>query len=593
MPPLACLLACLIGVASASAPASARAPNVVIFLADDQGWGDVSHNGNRNLSTPHLDSLARDGVRLTRFTVCAVCAPTRAEFLTGRYHPRTGVRGVSTGQERMDLRERTLADALRAAGYATGNFGKWHNGSQGPYHPTARGFAEYVGFTSGHWGEYFDPPLERNNEPFRARGYIADIFTDHALDFIDRHRERPFFCLLTFNTPHSPWAAPAEDWARFRDHPLPQRAEVPGEHLDHTRCALAMCENLDRNVGRVLERLRARNLERDTLVVYFSDNGPNSLRWNDGLKGRKGSLDEGGLRSVCLWRWPGQLPAGGVMPHRAGAIDLLPTLLALAGVERSGDLPLDGRDLSPWLRRPETAWPERLLFSHQAGKVAVRDGDWLLDPEGRLFDLQSDPGQRRDCTREFPARQRALAEAAAAWRREVLPGRPPGGQEVDARPLPVGYPGFTRTELPARDGRPEGQVKRSGRAPNCSYFVNWASPEDRLVWEIEVEKPGRFAVEAWYTCAEGNVGAEVELRFGEARLRGRVGPAWDPPLYDHQDTLPRPEVESKMKPFRPLALGEIDLPAGRGPLVLRATQIPGREVMDLRSLVLRRMPPAP
>ena len=178
-------------------------PNVVVFLADDAGWGDFSANGNLQVSTPHIDSLARDGVTLDRFYVCPVCSPTRAEFLTGRYHPRTGVRGVSTGQERMDLDERTIADAFQAAGYASGAFGKWHNGSQWPYHPMARGFDDYFGHTSGHWGEYFDAPLERRGRMERTRGYIVDVCTDEALAFIARNRSKPFFCFVPFTTPRS------------------------------------------------------------------------------------------------------------------------------------------------------------------------------------------------------------------------------------------------------------------------------------------------------------------------------------------------------------------------------------------------------
>ena len=173
--------------------AGAARPNVVVFLADDQGWGDVSANGNTQLRTPNIDSLKKDGASLDRFYVCAVCAPTRAEFFTGRYHPRGGVRGVSTGHERLNLDEKTVADAFKAAGYATGAFGKWHNGSQWPYHPNARGFDEYYGFTSGHWGEYFDPPLEHNGKFVRGKGYITDDLTDHALQFIETNKERPFF----------------------------------------------------------------------------------------------------------------------------------------------------------------------------------------------------------------------------------------------------------------------------------------------------------------------------------------------------------------------------------------------------------------
>src|SRR6187549_1016213 len=164
-----------------------RKPNIVVFLSDDQGWGDLSIHGNKNLSTPNIDSIAKDGALFERFFVCPVCAPTRAEFLTGRYHPRGGVRGVSTGQERLDLDEKTIADAFKSAGYATGAFGKWHNGSQWPYHPMARGFDEYFRHSSGHWGEYFDAPLEENGRMIRTKGYIVDVCTDRALRFIDKY----------------------------------------------------------------------------------------------------------------------------------------------------------------------------------------------------------------------------------------------------------------------------------------------------------------------------------------------------------------------------------------------------------------------
>jgi arylsulfatase A-like enzyme len=176
---------------------AAERPNVVVFLADDAGWGDYSHSGNTLVATPNIDAIAQSGVSLERFFVCPVCSPTRAEFLTGRYHPRGSVRGVSTGQERLDLDERTIADAFQAAGYATGAFGKWHNGSQYPYHPVGRGFDEYFGHTAGHWGEYFDPPLEDSRGRLvRTRGYIADVCTECALAFIDRNKGRPFFFAL-------------------------------------------------------------------------------------------------------------------------------------------------------------------------------------------------------------------------------------------------------------------------------------------------------------------------------------------------------------------------------------------------------------
>ncbi|MFA6546856.1 MAG: arylsulfatase, partial [Limisphaerales bacterium] len=389
-----CAFLTVLGARLSAAPK----PNVLIFLADDAGWGDYSVCGNTNLKTPSIDSIARAGASLDRFYVCAVCAPTRAEFLTGRYHPRGGVRGVSTGQERLNLDEKTVADAFKASGYATGAFGKWHNGSQWPFHPNARGFEEYYGFTSGHWGEYFNPPLEHNGRLVRGNGFIADDLTDHAIQFIERNRSKPFFCYLPYNTPHSPWAVPDKFWQRHKDAPVAMRSQEAGkEVLDETRCAMAMVENLDWNIGRTLQRLDELKLADNTIVIFFSDNGPNSWRWNGGMKGRKGSTDEGGVRSVFFLRWPGGgIRPGTVVREISGAIDLLPTLTAMAGIPRAGDKPLDGRNLFPLLRGGQHNWPDRVIFNSYGGNVSARTQQYRLDNTGALFDMVADPGQQKN-----------------------------------------------------------------------------------------------------------------------------------------------------------------------------------------------------
>src|SRR5262249_53127233 len=252
-----CHLFCGIALRSARAGEAATKPNIVIILADDQGWGDLSINGNSNLETPNIDSLARTGALLDGFYVCPVCSPTRAEFLTGRYHPRGGVHDVSTGGERLNLDEKTIADTFKAAGYATGAFGKWHNGTQWPYHPNGRGFDEYYGFTSGHWGSYFDPPLDHNGQPVQGKGFIIDDLTDHALAFIETNKSRPFFCYVPFNTPHSPMQVPERFYRKFANLELKLRSRDPAqEDVPFTRAALAMCENIDWNVGRILQRLQ-------------------------------------------------------------------------------------------------------------------------------------------------------------------------------------------------------------------------------------------------------------------------------------------------------------------------------------------------
>ena len=362
-----------------------------------------------------------------------------------------------------------------------------------------------------------------------------------------------------------------------------------------------MLANQDRNVGRVLAKLEELGIAHNTIIVYFSDNGPNSWRWNGGMKGRKGSTDEGGVRSVCYIRWPARLPAGHTVTHISGAIDLLPTLTSLAGIPRAGDKPLDGRDLSPLLLDQPVAWQERMIFSTWNQRVSVRTQAYRLDHEGKLFDMVADPGQTTPINDKEPKLAEQLAKAVEDWRREMVAELNADGDSaangsrrrrggVDSRPIPTGYPEFPVTALPARDGEPHGGVKRSSSAPNCSYFVNWTTRDDSMVWTLDVQTSGRYAVSIDYTCPVPDTGATVEVSFGDSRLTGQVQPGWDPPLYTNQDTLPRPPAESQMKEFRTLQLGQITLAAGEGPLTLRAVEIPGKSVMDVRRVTLELVP---
>jgi len=582
--------ACAVVCACTAAAAAARPVNVVVIVADDAGWGDHSFVGNTNLATPAIDSLARDGAVLEQFCVQPVCSPTRAELLTGRSHPRSGVRGVSLGEERMDPAERTLADVFHAAGHATGCFGKWHNGTQWPYHPLARGFDTFYGFTEGHWNRYVDPPLEDDGRFVRGSGYLADAVTTRALEFIGRSHAagRPFLCYLALNTPHSPMVVPDGDWSRFRDRPIGLRGpEGEAEDLPFTRAALAMMENLDGNVGRVLATLDSLGLADDSIVVYLSDNGPNGSRWCGGMRGRKGTTDEGGVRSVCCMRFPGRIAAGTRVPQLAGAIDLLPTLAGLAGVPVGPVKPLDGIDLAPLLRGDAEAAAVadraagRTIVASFGGKVSVRSQSLRLDAQGRLYDLAADPGQTRDVAATWPAEAERLRAIAAAWRRDVLESVPPPAQER----FPVGFPGAPHTELPARDGRPHGGVRRSSPAPNCSYFTDWKERDDSITWTIDVVTPGCYDVVLWYTCPVADAGATVTVGCGSATATGVVAAGWDPPPDPETARVPR-RGEGFDKDFRPLPLGRLDLAAGPATLTLRATTIPGARVADVRRLVL-------
>ncbi len=578
------LLLCLALFSSVAFSAEAKKPNVVVLLADDQGWGDLSFNGNTNISTPNIDSIAKKGAVMERFYVCPVCSPTRAEFLTGRWHPRGGVWNVSTGGERLNLSEKTIADTFTAAGYQTAAFGKWHNGMQYPYHPRGRGFGEYYGFCSGHWGDYFDAPLEHNGQIVKGDGFLPDDLTNHALKFIEENKDRPFFCYVPYNTPHWPAQAPDEFFAPFANREITLRATNPKqEDIADTRASLAMTANLDWNVGRILKRLDELKLAEDTIVIYFSDNGPNKFRWNGGMKGKKGTTDEGGVRSPLVIRWPGKIAEGTRVPQIAGAVDLLPTLADMCGISVASQKPLDGKSLKPLLAgSPKGEWADRMIFSHWGGRVSVRTQQYRLDAGGALFDMVADPGQERDISKEQPEVTARLAKAVAGYRAEVMPGI----ADKTQKPFTVGYREFPITQLPARDGVEHGDVKRSARAPNCSYFTNWTKPEDSITWDIEVATAGKYEAVVYYTCPAADVGSKVELSFNGARTETTVSDAWDPPLYGKEHDRATREAESFVKDFKPLSLGKFDLQPGRGQLTLKALAIPGKSVMDVRLILL-------
>ena len=560
-----------------------------MILADDQGWGDLSASGNGNLSTPHVDSLARDGTSLERFYVCAICSPTRAEMLTGRYHTRMGVTSTSSGGERLASDESTIGDTFKAAGYATGAFGKWHNGMQWPYHPNARGFDEYYGFCSGHWGHYFSPQLEHNGKLVQGKGFITDDLTDHAIDFIEKNKNKPFFCYLPYNTPHAPMQVPEHVWKKFDGVDLKMRHREPNkENLQQTRAALAMCENIDWNVGRIIKKLDELDLADDTILIYFSDNGPNSYRWNGDMKGRKGTIDEGGVRVPFLIRWPGHIPAGTKVPQIASAIDLLPTLTDLAGIKMISEKPLDGTSIKPLLLGKARNWQDRMVLSIKSGKkskgmqVSVRTQQYRLDYSGNLFDIDADPGQRTDVSSTFPELTNKLKDIASKHGKVMKPFI----QVSKARPFNVGY--GPSTTLPARDGIEHGKIKRSNRAPNNSYFKNWTSKDDTITWNIDVAKTGKYQAIVYYTCAKENLGSTIKLSMANAgTASAKITKAFNPPLvgaaFDRADR----GSESFVKDFKPLKLGKIELKEGSGVLTLQATDIPGKEVADIHSLVLK------
>lgn len=529
----------LLAGSNASLRAATR-PNVLLIITDDQGYGDLGFHGNPVIRTPHLDRLARESARLGQFYSMPVCSPTRACLLTGRYNYRTGIVDTYLGRSMMDPNEVTLAEMLGAAGYRTGIFGKWHLGDNHPMRPTDQGFAEALVLRGGGLGQpsdvpgggsYTDPILLRNGRPERTRGYVSDVITDAALEFVQRHRQRPWFAYLAFNAPHDPLEVPPGAYldhyrdASFDKLPGPGHP-YPAVDRDATAKTYAMIENIDDNVGRLLERIEALQLERSTIVVFLTDNGPQRRRYNAGFHAQKGTVYEGGIRVPCFIRWPGNLAPGHVVDRIASAIDLTPTLLGLCQVPRPTEVVLDGWNLAPLLRGSSVVWPDRtLFFQWHRGDVPQRyrafaarsqqwklvqprqagDGPWDGTPEYRLFDMAADPYETRDLAAEQPEVVRQLLSQYEGWFAAVTRGR----DHTHPPRIALG----TRAENPVQLTRQDWRVEAAQLRQAGAGTPGWRN-RNVGTWEVDVRRAGAYEVTIEFPTEAAP--AQVRLRIGDA-----------------------------------------------------------------------------
>jgi arylsulfatase A-like enzyme len=465
-----CLLHPLVGIAPYQAAAAERLPNIVVLLADDLGYGETGCQGNTEIPTPHIDSIASSGVRFTQGYVTApFCSASRAGLLTGRYQTRFGYEFNPIGAKNeepgagLPTGEKTLADVLVNSGYVTGLVGKWHLGGTAPYNPIRRGFDEFFGFL--HEGHYFvappyahattwmrrkvlpgggsgrwtasdgrtiysthmgytepdydaDNPIYRGGQPVVENEYLTDAFTREAVDFIDRNADRPFFLYLAYNAVHSPLQGADPYMEKFAGIPDIQR-----------RIFAAMLANLDDSVGTVLMKLREEELENDTIVFFLSDNGGPTRELTSSnlpLRGEKGSMYEGGLRVPFMVQWPGEIPAGKVYSAPVSSLDIFATATA---VGRSAWPPekQDGVNLIPYLQGTHTKRPHEELFWRTGNRSAIRVGDWKLVGNRRqkstvseLFDLGSDFAEKTNLAEAQPDRLRKMNAAWERWNRQMI-----------------------------------------------------------------------------------------------------------------------------------------------------------------------------
>ncbi len=524
------LLPGLLGAVQRQSAPSSRGPNIVLIITDDQGYGDLGFHGNPKIKTPHLDRLARESVQLQRFYVSPVCSPTRASLLTGRYNYRTGVVDTYIGRSLMHPDETTLAELLAQAGYRTGIFGKWHLGDNYPMRAMDQGFQQSLVLNGGGIGQpsdppggesYFDPLLRRNGEWVKTRGYVSDCLTDAAIEFIGKNRSRPFFTYLAFNAPHTPLEVPEKSYQTYKQmnlkpedfpgagHPLPKNFDA-----DTTAKIFGMVENVDENIGRLLQKLDELKLAEETVVIFLTDNGPQQPRYNAGMFQRKGNPHEGGIRVPFFVRWPGKFAAGRKVDRIAAHIDVTPTLLDICGVARPAKVKFDGVSLLPLLKGGEVSWPDRTLFIqwHRGDApelyraFAARSQAWkLVQPNGsgdvrgewkpdfRLYDMQSDPLEQKNIAGERPDIVEKMKQDYAAWFRAVTSGRDYTHPQKAVARIFIG----------ALQENPVRLTRQDWRGPQAGWTRTSLGH-----WEVAVQRAGEY---------------EITLRFDRLGQPGVIG----------------------------------------------------------------------
>jgi arylsulfatase A-like enzyme len=421
--------AALASAAGVPARAAGPRPNILFILADDLGYGDLSCYGRPDYKTPVLDDLAAQGIKFTSaYAAAPVCTPTRCAYITGRYPQRLPV-GLTepltpaSGDVGLPPDHPTVASRLKAAGYETALVGKWHLGWKPEYGPNQHGFDEFFGILSGA-ADYFthrsgsSPDLWENLTPTDRVGYLTDLLSDRAAEIVRRPHTKPFFISLQYTAPHAPWEGPEDAAIGHTDH-------GPGPMIDggSPKIYASMMKSMDAGIGRVLKALARAKLERDTLVIFTSDNGGERYSYNWPFSFQKMYLFEGGTRVPAIVRWPGVIPAGRVTDQAAITMDWTATILGVAGAAADSAYPLDGENLMPVCTGQRAAY-DRALFWRITGFDAARVGNWkyLKDTEGEhLFDLSSDPGEKADAKRKEPATFDQVKQQYLAWHAQMLP----------------------------------------------------------------------------------------------------------------------------------------------------------------------------
>lgn len=414
-------------------------PNIILIMTDDQGYGELGCHGNKIIKTPNLDKLYTESVRFTDFHVSPTCSPTRAALMTGKHEFRSGVTHTIYERERLSLKSITIAQVLKSAGYTTGIFGKWHLGDEPQYQPDKRGFDEVFIHGGGGIGQtypgscgdapgntYFNPAILHNGKFEKTKGFCTDVFFAQATKWIEqvKNGKQPFFCYLTPNAPHAPYVCPEKYAEMYRGLGLSSNAVA----------YYGMISNIDENIGKLMEKIRQWGLEKNTLIIFMTDNGHSiGNLYNAGMRGMKGTPYQGGTRVPAFFKWKDVLPEGVDVNKLTAHIDIFPTLAEIAGAKIPDGLKLDGRSLVPLLKNLQAPWDDRFLFIHvgrwDKGKAeeskyrnfAVRNSRFRLVNNKELYDIQNDPGETQNVIDKYPEIVAEMRKAYDKWWEEILP----------------------------------------------------------------------------------------------------------------------------------------------------------------------------
>ncbi|MDO7172446.1 arylsulfatase [Mariniflexile sp. AS56] len=490
-------------------------PNILIVITDDQGYGDVAHNGNTIIKTPTIDKFATQGVSLTNYHVGTTCAPTRAGLLTGRNCNRNGVWHTIMGASMLNREEVTIADVFKENGYKTGMFGKWHLGDNHPFAPQDRGFEETfyhggggVGQTPDYWNnDYFDDTYYRNGTPEKVEGYCTDVWFNEAIKFIENKKDNPFLCYLSLNAPHSPFNVPQEYYDLYKDEE---------SLLETQKRFYGMITNVDDNFDRLLNKLEELKIADNTIVIFTTDNGTSNgykvdeetgavHGYNAGMRGTKASEYEGGHRVPFIIRWPnGKLEAGKSLSDLTAHVDLLPTLTSLAGIDFASDKVMDGTDISSYLigaskieDRYLVTDTQRIAWPEKGKNSCVMDGEWRLMNGDELYNLSNDPGQTMNIAEQHPDRVSNMNAFYETWWESVI-------KEVKYSTIDLGVD--------------EEEVITCHDARTVDYYPPWnqqmirnGEPMKPASFFVNFVKPGKytFKLRRWPSESKMSLGAEI------------------------------------------------------------------------------------